>query len=416
VIRTIGILGGGQLGRMLTLEAKRMGYRVVTLEPFPDSPTGQIADEQLVAAYDDLRAIGELGARSDVVTYEFENIPLESVRALEADRRMVDPNASVLRITQERILEKTFVRDCGIPTADFAPVRDRAEFDAALATIGFPAVLKTTMGGYDGKGQWVVRDRAAAEKAFAEAGGRALIWERLIAFDRELSIIATRDEGGDVVAFPVSENVHDHGVLAMTIVPGRVSPAIAERAHAYANTIATKLGIVGTFCVEFFQAGDDLLVNEIAPRVHNSGHYSLDATQISQYEMHVRAICGLPLVKPDPRHGRRRSSRRRHGDSARSESEAAHVRQSERSAAPQDGALHGSRNVDRRCDRAREHGARGLALGRRPRHFTQLERWTRTRRCCGKRTQRCGRSTRVPATTSIATWSIRRRSWRYYRR
>jgi 5-(carboxyamino)imidazole ribonucleotide synthase len=298
VIRTIGILGGGQLGRMLTLEAKRMGYRVVTLEPFPNSPTGQIADEQLVAAYDDLRAIGELGARSDIVTYEFENIPLESVLALEADRRLVDPNAGVLRITQERILEKTFVRECGIPTADFAPVRNRIEFETAAERIGFPAVLKTTMGGYDGKGQWVVRDRAEAETALEEARGRALIWEQLIAFDRELSIIATRDEGGDVVAFPVSENVHDHGVLSMTIVPGRVPVAIADRAHAYAHTIATRLGIVGTFYVEFFQAGDALLVNEIAPRVHNSGHYSLDATQISQYELHVRAICGLPLVEP----------------------------------------------------------------------------------------------------------------------
>jgi 5-(carboxyamino)imidazole ribonucleotide synthase len=298
VIRTIGILGGGQLGRMLTLEAKRMGYRVVTLEPFPNSPTGQIADEQLVAAYDDLRAIGELGARSDIVTYEFENIPLESVLALEADRRLVDPNAGVLRITQERILEKTFVRECGIPTAGFAPVRNRDEFETAVEQIGFPGVLKTTMGGYDGKGQWVVRNRADAETALEEARGRALIWEQLIPFDRELSIIATRDEGGDVVSFPVSENVHDHGVLSMTIVPGRVPVAIADRAHAYAHTIATRLGIVGTFCVEFFQAGDELLVNEIAPRVHNSGHYSLDATQISQYELHVRAICGLPLVEP----------------------------------------------------------------------------------------------------------------------
>ena len=298
MIRTIGILGGGQLGRMLTLEAKRMGYRVVTLEPFPNSPTGQIADEQLVAAYDDLRAIGELGARSDVITYEFENIPLESVRALEADRRMVDPNAAVLRITQERILEKTFVRECGIPTADFAPLRNDDEFEAALAQVGFPAVLKTAMGGYDGKGQWVVRDRAAAETALEEARGSALIWEQLIPFDRELSIIATRDEDGNVVTFPVSENVHDHGVLALTIVPGRIAPDIAERAHGYARTIATRLGIVGTFCVEFFQAGADLLVNEIAPRVHNSGHYSLDATQISQYELHVRAICGLPLVQP----------------------------------------------------------------------------------------------------------------------
>jgi 5-(carboxyamino)imidazole ribonucleotide synthase len=298
VIRTIGILGGGQLGRMLALEAKRMGYRVVTLEPFPNSPTGQIADEQLVAAYDDLRAIGELGARSDIVTYEFENIPLESVQALEADRRLVDPNAGVLRITQDRILEKTFVRECGIPTADFAPVRARGEFDAALEQIGFPAVLKTTTGGYDGKGQWVVRDAAQAENAWHEARGRPLIWERFVAFDCELSIIATRDEGGDVVGFPVSENVHDHGVLSMTIVPGRVADELSDRAYAYAHTIATRLGIVGTFCVEFFAAGTDLYVNEIAPRVHNSGHYSLDAAQISQYELHVRAICGLPLVPP----------------------------------------------------------------------------------------------------------------------
>ncbi len=298
MIRTIGILGGGQLGRMLTLEAKRMGYRVVTLEPFPNSPTGQIADEQLVAAYDDLRAIGELGARSDIVTYEFENIPLESVLALEADRRLVDPNASVLRTTQERIFEKNFVRACGIPTADFAPVRTHDELELAETSVGYPAVLKTTMGGYDGKGQWVVRERAEAEAAWREARGSALIWERLIPFERELSIIATRDERGDVVTFPVSENVHDHGVLAMTIVPGRVPAAIAERARTYAHTIAAKLGIIGTFCVEFFHAGDDLLVNEIAPRVHNSGHYSLDATQISQYELHVRAICGLPLVEP----------------------------------------------------------------------------------------------------------------------
>jgi len=298
VIRTIGILGGGQLGRMLTLEAKRMGFRVVTLEPLPDSPCGQVADEQIVAAYDDLRAIGELGARSDVVTYEFENIPLESVIALEADRRIVHPGSNVLRITQERILEKSFLRDCGIPTAEFVPVRTREELAPAETAIGFPAVLKTTMGGYDGKGQWVVRSRAEADAAWSEAKARPLIWERLIPFDRELSIIAARNAAGEIVAFPTSENQHDHGVLATTIVPGRIPAAIAVRARAYAVTIAERLQIVGTFCVEFFEWGDDLLVNEIAPRVHNSGHYSLDATQISQYEMHVRAICGLPLVEP----------------------------------------------------------------------------------------------------------------------
>lgn len=297
-IHTIGILGGGQLGRMLTLEAKRMGYRIVTLEPFPNSPTGQIADEQIVAAYDDLRAIGELGARCDVVTYEFENIPLESVLALEHDRRIVHPGSTALRITQERILEKTFVRECGIPTADFAPVRSHDELEAAERAIGYPGVVKTTMGGYDGKGQWVVRSREDAERAWTQAKGAALIWERMIPFDCELSIIAARNAHGEVIAFPTSENQHDHGVLATTIVPGRIAPALAERARRYATTIAERLEIVGTFCVEFFAAGDDLLVNEIAPRVHNSGHYSLDAMSLSQYEAHVRAICGLPLVEP----------------------------------------------------------------------------------------------------------------------
>ncbi|MGD0051168.1 MAG: 5-(carboxyamino)imidazole ribonucleotide synthase [Vulcanimicrobiaceae bacterium] len=298
MIRTIGILGGGQLGRMLTLEAKRMGLRVVTLEPFPNSPTGQVADEEIVAAYDDLRAIGELGARSDVVTYEFENIPLESVLALEADRRIVHPGSRALRITQERILEKTFVRECGLATAEFVPVRSREELDLAASEIGFPGVLKTTLGGYDGKGQWVVHGPADVARAWSEAKGRALIWERLIAFERELSIIAARNEHGEIVAFPTSENQHDHGVLATTIVPARIDPAVAERARRAAVTIAERLAIVGTFCVEFFQRGDELLVNEIAPRVHNSGHYSLDATQISQYELHVRAICALPLVEP----------------------------------------------------------------------------------------------------------------------
>ena len=298
MIRTIGILGGGQLGRMLTLEAKRMGFRAVTLEPLPDSPTGQVADEQIVAAYDDLRAIGELGARSDVVTYEFENIPLASVLALEADRRVVHPGSGALRITQDRILEKTFVRDCGIPTADFAAVRSLAELDVAERAIGYPGVLKTTLGGYDGKSQWIVRSRDDADAAWRHAGGVALIWERWIPFDRELSIIAARNERGQIFAFPASENQHDHGVLATTIVPGRIGADVAERARRFATTIAERLEIVGTFCVEFFQTGAELLVNEIAPRVHNSGHYSLDATQISQYEMHVRAICGLPLVEP----------------------------------------------------------------------------------------------------------------------
>jgi len=298
VIETIGILGGGQLGRMLTLEAKRMGFRVVTLEPLPNSPCGQVADEQIVAAYDDLRAIGELGARSDVVTYEFENIPLESVLALEADRRLVRPDSSVLRVTQDRLLEKTFLVDLGCLTAAFAPVGDERELPAANAAVGFPAVMKTARGGYDGKNQWMVKNESEARDALRAARGAPVILERFIPFECEVSIICARGVDGTIVRFPVTENIHDHGVLATTIVPARIGSGVAERVRFEAARIGEALGIVGAYCIEFFVRGEELFVNEIAPRVHNSGHYSLDATQISQYEAHVRAICDLPLVEP----------------------------------------------------------------------------------------------------------------------
>ncbi len=298
MIERIGILGGGQLGRMLTLEAKRMGYTVVALDPLPHSPTGQVADEQIVAAYDDERAVGELGARSDVVTYEFENIPLPSVEALESSRRMVRPNSSVLAITQDRLREKAFVRSCGVGTTDFVPVRDVGALDAAIATLDFPFILKTVYGGYDGKGQWLVRDRAQATDALAQARGAALIGEAFVAFEKELSIVVARGADDTIVTFPVSENQHVSGVLATSIVPARIPREIASAVEQSATRIARALGIVGAFCIEYFLVGETLLVNEIAPRVHNSGHYSLDATQISQYEAHVRAICDLPLVRP----------------------------------------------------------------------------------------------------------------------
>jgi len=295
---TIGILGGGQLGRMLTLEAKRMGYRVITLEPLPNSPCGQVADEQIVAAYDDFRAVGELGARSDVVTYEFENIPREAVEALETDRRLVRPDGRVLRTTQDRILEKTFLRENGIPTADFTAVTSEEHLTLAEAAIGYPAVLKTTTGGYDGKGQWVARAPEQARAALDAARGQPLIFERMIPFDRELAIIAARNAAGEIVTFPVTENVHDHGVLSTTIVPARVPESDARRVREIATAIGRALEIIGAYAVEFFWSENELLVNEIAPRVHNSGHYSLDATQISQHEAHIRAICDLPLVQP----------------------------------------------------------------------------------------------------------------------
>jgi 5-(carboxyamino)imidazole ribonucleotide synthase len=298
VIETIGILGGGQLGRMLTLEAKRMGFRVVTLEPLPNSPCGQVADEQIVAAYDDVRAIGELGARSDVVTYEFENIPLDSVLALERDRRLVRPDANVLRVAQDRLLENAFLENAGCSVAPYARVGDEREFESAMRSVGFPAVIKTVRGGYDGKNQWIVHDERDAREALAAARAALLIFERFVSFRCEVSIICARGADGSLVHFPVTENIHDHGVLATTIVPARIGADTAREVRVQAALIGEALGIVGTYCIEFFISEDALYVNEIAPRVHNSGHYSLDATQISQYEAHVRAICALPLVEP----------------------------------------------------------------------------------------------------------------------
>ncbi|HVA33243.1 MAG TPA: 5-(carboxyamino)imidazole ribonucleotide synthase [Candidatus Baltobacteraceae bacterium] len=298
-IRTIGVIGGGQLGRMFALDAKRMGYHVVTLDPQEHSPCGQVADEQIVAAYDDIAAIEELGRRSDVITYEFENIAIGSVEHLERLGHRVTPSSGVLRVTQDRRLEKTFIRECGLPTADFGIIERIDDIPEVAMTVGFPAVLKTVSGGYDGKGQWRANNLQEAKDGFAAAKGVPLIFERLIFFSRELSVIATRDENDVVVTYPVAENTHDRGILAMTVAPARVDKKIAAHAHSMAETIGRKLGIVGTYCVEFFLSLEEkLLVNEIAPRPHNSGHYTMDVTPCSQYEQHIRAICSLPLSPP----------------------------------------------------------------------------------------------------------------------
>jgi 5-(carboxyamino)imidazole ribonucleotide synthase len=299
MIRTIGVIGGGQLGRMFAIEAKRMGYDVIVLDPQERSPCGQVADDQIVAAYENLSAIGELGRRTDVVTYEFENIAIASVEHLEKNGFHVTPSSNVLRVTQDRLLEKRFVRSCGIATADFAEINRMDDIAEAAMSIGFPAILKTVRGGYDGKGQWRVTSLDEARAAFSAAQGAQLIYERVVPFAREISVVATRDPQDRVVCYPPGENVHDHGILAMTSVPARVSEDALSRARAIATTIGKKLGIVGTYCVEMFLTGSgDVLVNEIAPRPHNSGHYSIDVTQCSQYGQHVRAICDLPLAEP----------------------------------------------------------------------------------------------------------------------
>jgi 5-(carboxyamino)imidazole ribonucleotide synthase len=304
---TIGILGGGQLGRMLTLEAKRMGFRVVTLELLPDSPCGQVADTQIVAPYDDLKALAELGAQCDVITYEFENIPLHSLQFLERENHIVRPSSEVLRITQNRGTEKTFAHDIGLRTAGLHIVRGIYDFEAAIARLGLPLVLKTAFGGYDGKSQWIVRSLAEGEIALKQATERAkasahpfplqLLAEAFVPFDCEISVIAARNIAGEHILFPASENTHDSGILVTAIVPARVSEAVAAEARAATLAIGEKLNLIGAYCVEFFVRDEKIYVNEIAPRVHNSGHYSLDTMTISQYEAHVRAICNLPLVE-----------------------------------------------------------------------------------------------------------------------
>jgi 5-(carboxyamino)imidazole ribonucleotide synthase len=284
---------------MFALDAKRMGYYVITLDPQEHSPAGQVADEQIVAAYDDMAAIEDLGKRTDVVTYEFENIAIASVRYLETHGYKVTPSSSVLKITQDRLEEKRFVRACKIATADFAEVANAEDLAKAADTIGFPAILKTVRGGYDGKGQWRVENGQQAIAALAEAKGALLIWEQLIEFEREVSVIATRNVHNYVMTFPVAENMHDRGILATTIAPARIRTDVAKDAQEKAKIIGEQLGIVGTYCVEFFVTSHgDVLVNEIAPRPHNSGHYTMDTMPCSQYEQHVRAICDLPLSEP----------------------------------------------------------------------------------------------------------------------
>ncbi len=297
---TIGVLGGGQLGRMFAMEAKRMGYRVWTLDPEPDSPCGQIADGQIQASFDDIGAAQELADRCDIITYEFENIDVAVVEALEREGREVSPSSQVLRITQNRLLEKEFLGHHQIPVTDFYEVRNPSDIVTAGSKIGFPSVLKTIFGGYDGKGQIVIQNEKDAEEAFQVleeiSGGKTLVWEKYVPFVKELGIICSRNRAGEVATFPIAENTHRENILHLSSVPARIGQEVEDRLIEIGKVIAEALHIVGTFCVETFLLKDgSVMVNEIAPRVHNCGHYTLDACLTSQFEQHARAICDLPL-------------------------------------------------------------------------------------------------------------------------
>jgi 5-(carboxyamino)imidazole ribonucleotide synthase len=294
---TIGILGGGQLGKMLAQEAKKMGYRVLTLDPTPNCPCAQVCDEQIVAEFRDKTQALNLAKKADVLTYEFENIPAETVEYLEKKEFSVFPSSKVLRLTQNRIKEKEFLRIIGILTADFQGIKKASDLEKAFLELGLPAVLKTATGGYDGKGQIVLKTKEDLENLLEKSlFGQELIYEKFASFIKEISVICVRDRSGEIKTFPVSENIHRNNILHMSIVPARISRNAEKKAANIAKRVTQGLGAIGTIGVEMFLLKDDLiLVNEIAPRVHNSGHYTIEACHASQFEQHIRAICGLPL-------------------------------------------------------------------------------------------------------------------------
>jgi len=291
----IGIIGGGQLGRMSAMAAARLGFMVHVFSPEAGGPAAQVAARNTVAAYDDLEALKRFADDVDVVTFEFENLPAESLALLES-LKPVRPGARILAISQDRVLEKTFLNDAGIATAPWARVETLAELEDAVARLGLPAVLKTTRLGYDGKGQALLRTAADLAVAFERLSPKPLVLEGFVDFGAELSVMVARGVDGTVVSFDPVENRHKHHILDLTLAPAPVGPDTLAQATALARRIAEQLELVGLLGVEMFLRADGtVVVNEIAPRPHNSGHWTMDACPCSQFEMHIRAVTGLPL-------------------------------------------------------------------------------------------------------------------------
>lgn len=293
----VGILGGGQLARMLSLAAARLGIDCHIYAPEADSPAFAVSAASTVAAYDDFTALEAFAGAVDVVTYEFENVPGETAGFLDA-HVPVAPGVAALKTAQDRIAEKTFISGLGIPVAPFAEVSDEASLTQALTRIGRPAVLKTRRFGYDGKGQTKIFEATDPAAAFAEIGRQPAVLEGFVRFEKEISVIAARSWSGEVRVYDVPENHHENHILKTSTVPARISSAVAEKAMGFGSRIIAALDYVGVIGVEMFVAGDDVIVNEIAPRVHNSGHWTMDACGVSQFEQHIRAVCGWPLGSP----------------------------------------------------------------------------------------------------------------------
>lgn len=291
----IGVLGSGQLGRMFAIAARQMGYRVHTYSPETDTPTGQVADIEIAASYQDLDAVSKFAQKVAAVTFEFENVPAAAVEAA-ARFAPVRPSGAVLHVTQNRLREKTFLSENGFPTTKFLPARSREELRVAVATIGCPAILKTAGSGYDGKGQVKVNSAAEAEAAFGEAGQQEMIVEAVVDFELEFSVVAARGVDGSFTHWGAIENQHRHHILDFSLAPARMPEKAAERAVEIARALVEKLDLIGVLCIEFFLTRKrEILVNELAPRPHNSGHLTINAARTSQFEQQLRAVCGLPL-------------------------------------------------------------------------------------------------------------------------
>lgn len=289
----LGLLGGGQLGRMFTMAAQGMGYRVVVVDPSDHSPAGSVADDHLRADYLDEKALDELARRCAAVTTEFENVPAEALRRL-AQHCVVSPAADSVAVAQDRIREKRFLAGVGLATAPFAVIEREADVDAVDATL-LPGILKRARFGYDGKGQIRVATIDEVRAAFSSLGAEPCVLERRLALDLEVSCVVARGFDGEVRTFPVAENAHSHGILDVSIVPAGVSPELAHRARDATVRVAEALDYRGVLCVEYFVVAGGLVANEIAPRPHNSGHYTIDGCVTSQFEQQARVMCGLPL-------------------------------------------------------------------------------------------------------------------------
>ena len=295
----IGVLGSGQLGRMFAIAARRMGYRVHTFSPESDTPTGQVSDVEINAPYEDLDAVRSFARNVSAVTFEFENVPAETAAAC-AECARVRPAGDVLHTTQHRLREKTFLKQSGLPHTPFAAVRSLSELNAALQSLGTPAILKTAGFGYDGKGQIRIQNASEAEAAWLNLKSDEAVLEAFVDFEIEVSVVAARGLDGEFRHYGVVENAHRNRILDISLAPARVSPAVAREALEIARTVLERLNVIGVLCVEFFLAKNGkLLINELAPRPHNSGHFTFDACLTSQFEQQLRAVCGFPLGATD---------------------------------------------------------------------------------------------------------------------